>query len=156
MFGMLRHVPQRCGASVWTCPPRCVGGGWAKNPRLDHVPPAGVCIKTVQNAQRGRGDMVGDMIFVGLFWLSLEMYGNHVPPAVWGYMLVFLAQITIPHSLEMRRGWGILGRATRYCPRRFLDRLPRDLYSTLVIPAGYHLQFVCFVPPCRLPLAAPT
>ena len=78
--------PQRGGATVWTCPPRCVGGGWAKNPRLDHVPPAGGCIKTVQNAQRGRGDMVGDMIFVGLLWLSLELYGDHVPPAVWGDM----------------------------------------------------------------------
>ena len=30
--------------------------------------------------------MVGDMIFVGLFWLSLEMYGDHVPPVAWGDM----------------------------------------------------------------------
>ena len=78
--------PQRCGASVWTCPPRCVGGDWAKNPRLDHVPRAGVCIKTIQNAQRGRGGHGRGHDFCWLIVVELGNVWDHVPPAVWGDM----------------------------------------------------------------------
>ena len=81
-----------------SCPPSGVG------PLFGHVPPGvweGVGPRTqgwTMSPQRGdvlkqyrmpsgaEGDMVGDMIFVGLLWLSLEMVGDHVPPAVWGDM----------------------------------------------------------------------